>query len=121
LYGLFNRCNVGDGAVVWHTFKRRYGGELSTAAQYQLIVSLMTYKQGDTSIDAFVQEMERKGDIATSLSGAEVNDVDTKGVLFNNIKSTPGLLTVKALINATTGAYDRLAYSEVRGRDPPGG
>jgi hypothetical protein len=74
----------------------------------------MTYKQGDsTSFDAFVQEIERKRDIATS-SGAEVNDDVTKGVLFNNIKNTPGLLAVKALINATPGAYYKLAYHEMR-------
>jgi hypothetical protein len=73
----------------------------------------MTYKQGDSiSFDAFVQEIERKRDIATS-SGAEVNDDVTKGVLFNNIKNTPGLLAVKALI-ATRGAYYKLAYHEMR-------
>jgi hypothetical protein len=89
LYGLFRRCEVGDGAVIWQTLKRRYGGELSTAGQYQLVVALMTYKQGDFSFDMFVQEIERKRDTTTS-SGAEVNDDVTKGVLFNDIKITLG-------------------------------
>jgi hypothetical protein len=31
LYGLFRRCKAGDGAAVWQTLKRRYGGELNTA------------------------------------------------------------------------------------------